>query len=212
MAETRASSSQRLSRADWAAVALAVIAEGGLAAVAVEPLAARLGATKGSFYWHFPNREALLEAALERWEQVHTTAVNAEVEAAPGGPVAQLRLLVKRATEMAERDRIGLALLATADHPAVAPVLARVTERRIGFIAGLFVQLGFTPAAARRRALLTYSAYLGQAQLAHATPQVLPRGRAAQRAYLDHALDALTAPPPAPVTAGRAPSQAPRQR
>ena len=58
----------RLSAEDWALAALDVIAESGLAAVAVEPLARRLGVTKGSFYWHFPSREALLVAALERWE------------------------------------------------------------------------------------------------------------------------------------------------
>ena len=45
-----------------------MIAEEGVAAVAVEALARRLGVTKGSFYWHFKNREALLQAALKRWE------------------------------------------------------------------------------------------------------------------------------------------------
>src|SRR5690606_7033358 len=58
----------RLSAADWAQAALDVIAEQGVSAVAVEPLARRLGVTKGSFYWHFPSRDALLQAALERWE------------------------------------------------------------------------------------------------------------------------------------------------
>ena len=47
--------------------ALLAIAEGGTAAVAVETLAARLGATKGSFYWHFRNREHLLERILDHW-------------------------------------------------------------------------------------------------------------------------------------------------
>ena len=60
----------RLSADDWAQAALDLIAEQGVAAVAVEPLARRLGVTKGSFYWHFPSREALLVAALERWEKV----------------------------------------------------------------------------------------------------------------------------------------------
>ena len=44
----------RLSAEDWAQAALDLIAEQGVAAVAVEPLARRLGVTKGSFYWHFP--------------------------------------------------------------------------------------------------------------------------------------------------------------
>lgn len=191
----RSTERRRLTREDWADAALTAIAEGGLAAVAVEPLAVRLGTTKGSFYWHFPNREALLAAALSRWQEQHTTAVNAEVSSQSDDPVKQLRLLIHRVIETAERDPIGLALLSTADHPLVAPVLAQVTEQRIAFIARLFGRLGFSPAASRRRALLAYSAYLGHAQLAHSTPQLLPASRAARRAYLDHAVAALTGSP-----------------
>jgi AcrR family transcriptional regulator len=188
----------RLTRQAWIHAALEAIAEGGLAAVAVVPLAKRLGATKGSFYWHFPNREALVEATLADWEQSHTVAVIAEIKAASEDPLQQLRVLFKRVTELAARDRIELALLATADHPTVRPVLDRVTRRRIDFASRLFQRLGFSPAGARRRALLAYSAYLGYAQLVHATPQHLPRTQAARRAYLDEVLAALTSAPSPP--------------
>src|SRR5260370_1248821 len=70
MAEQKASGQRRLTRDDWITAALRAIADGGLAAVGVEPLAARLGATKGSFYWHFENRDALLEAAIRRSDTV----------------------------------------------------------------------------------------------------------------------------------------------
>ena len=73
----------RLSAEDWAQAALDLIAEQGVAAVAVEPLARRLGVTKGSFYWHFPSRDALLQAALERWESVEQEAVFGTLEAIP---------------------------------------------------------------------------------------------------------------------------------
>jgi AcrR family transcriptional regulator len=185
----------RLSRQAWVQAALDAIAEGGLAGVAVMPLAKRLGATKGSFYWHFPNREALVEAALAEWEHSHTAAVIAEIEASSDDPLQQLRLLFKRVTALAARDRIELALLATADHQTVQPVLDRVTRRRIEFVAHLFQRLGFSRAQAKRRALLAYSAYVGHAQLVHATPQLLPRAQAAKRAYLSDVLVALTSPP-----------------
>ena len=71
MTAVTAKSAERISRLtadDWAQAALDLIAEQGVAAVAVEPLARRLRVTKGSFYWHFPSRDALLQAALERWE------------------------------------------------------------------------------------------------------------------------------------------------
>jgi AcrR family transcriptional regulator len=185
----------RLNRQAWVEAALEAIAEGGIAAVAVVPLAQRLGATKGSFYWHFPSREALVEAALADWEHTHTAAVIAEIEAASEDPVQQLRLLFKRVTELAARDRVELALLATADHPTVRPVLDRVTRRRIDFTARLFERLGVSRAEAKRRALLAYSAYLGHAQLVHATPNVLPQSQSARRAYLDDVLVTLTSPP-----------------
>src|SRR5699024_5281349 len=58
-----------LTPADWEQAALALIAEKGMAALRVEPLARRLGITKGSFYWHFPGRDELLVRAVERWER-----------------------------------------------------------------------------------------------------------------------------------------------
>src|SRR3546814_7480606 len=73
----------RLSAEDWAQAALDLIAEHGVAAVAVEPLARRLGVTKGSFYWHFQSRDALLQAALARWEVVDQAAGIGTIETLP---------------------------------------------------------------------------------------------------------------------------------
>ncbi|GAB7029996.1 TetR/AcrR family transcriptional regulator [Streptomyces platensis subsp. malvinus] len=183
---------QRLTAQDWVDAALAAMGEGGLAAVAVEPLAARLGTTKGSFYWHFANREALIEAALERWEQLGTEAVITEVETEPD-PGKRLRRLLLHATNWAAEDPLEVSLLATAAQPRVAAALARVTERRIGYVAALFVELGFAEEEARRRGLLAYTAYLGHTQLAHAVPRSLPDGAARER-YLDGVIDMLVRP------------------
>ena len=192
---TGGSGRARLTRDDWVSAALEAIAEGNLAAVAVEPIAARLGATKGSFYWHFANRDALLDSALARWEERTTTEVIEDLTGSGAGePAEQLRRLVIRVVEAAERDRVGPALLADPHHPAVAPVLARVTRDRVDAITALVRGLGFSRAESARRALLAYSAYLGHAQLARSTPEVLPRSPAARRAYLAHVMRVLTAP------------------
>src|SRR5215210_963058 len=66
---------ESLTAADWTEAALAALARGGLAAVAVEPLAKELGATKGSFYWHFADRNELLVSTLELWERRDTDRV-----------------------------------------------------------------------------------------------------------------------------------------
>src|SRR3954454_3334283 len=71
---------ESLTAADWSEAALRALAHGGLTAVAVEPLAKALGTTKGSFYWHFADRNALLEAALALWERRDTEGVIAALE------------------------------------------------------------------------------------------------------------------------------------
>jgi AcrR family transcriptional regulator len=181
-----------LSATDWADIALTAIGQGGLAAVAIEPLAARLGATKGSFYWHFANREALIDAALARWEAVHTEGFITELETEPD-PALRLRRLLNTVITVAATDRIEMSLLATADHPQIAPVLRRVTERRIAYVERLFEQLGFSHPEARRRAVIGMSVYLGHVQLAHTAPKALPAARRPDRDYLDLIFTLLTA-------------------
>ena len=184
---------KRLTAEDWADAALAAIGRGGLTAVAVEPLAAQLGTTKGSFYWHFRNREAVIEAALARWEAAHTEAVIALVDQQDDDPLVRLRTLFGLVLGATADDPVELAVLATADHPLVAPVLARVTERRLAYTCGLLRQLGFSAAQARDRGLLGFTAYLGHAQLAHATPHLVPATAAARRRYVDRVIEVLTA-------------------
>jgi len=179
---------RRLTAEDWARTALAALADDGVAAVAVEPLAARLGTTKGSFYWHFPNRDALVEAALALWEREHTDGPIAEVDAEPD-PAQRLRALFASVTEHALHDRTEVHLLAAADHPLVAPAMARVVSRRLVYLAAQFTALGLSEDEARRRSLLAYSAYLGHAQLAAHVPGVL--ADATDSSYLDSVMNAL---------------------
>ena len=59
----------RLEKKDWMRAARLALLEGGPSAVRVETLARKLGVSKGSFYWHFQDRDALLEALLREWEE-----------------------------------------------------------------------------------------------------------------------------------------------
>ncbi|MET0387197.1 MAG: helix-turn-helix domain-containing protein, partial [Polyangiales bacterium] len=71
---------------DWVTAGLAVLAQQGADAIKVEPLARELGVTKGSFYWHFRDRDALLKAILSHWQTVATAARLARVDALGGTP------------------------------------------------------------------------------------------------------------------------------
>ncbi|MES2057148.1 MAG: TetR/AcrR family transcriptional regulator [Pseudomonadota bacterium] len=58
----------RLTRDDWIAAARKVLIGSGVDDVKVDLLARRLKVTRGSFYWHFKDRQDLLNALLEDWE------------------------------------------------------------------------------------------------------------------------------------------------
>lgn len=154
----------RLSAEDWAIGALDLISEAGVAGVAVEPLARRLGVTKGSFYWHFPSRDALLKAALERWEQVELEDVFARLEGIED-PRRRLQELFLRVASEARSHIIYSELLKALDHPVVQPVMERVSKRRLDYLTLAFRQAGMARTDAQHRARLTYAAYVGFLQL-----------------------------------------------
>ncbi|KLI98874.1 TetR/AcrR family transcriptional regulator [Luteimonas sp. FCS-9] len=154
----------RLSADDWAQAALDLIAESGVQAVAVEPLARRLGVTKGSFYWHFPSRDALLQAALERWENVEQEALFGALETMPD-PRERLRALFHMVAREYKSHVIYSALLKAQDHATVQPVIERVSKRRLDYLTASFRQAGLGREDAQHRARLTYAAYVGFLQL-----------------------------------------------
>jgi len=154
----------RLSADDWELAALQLIAEQGVNALAVEALARQLGVTKGSFYWHFRTREALLNATLERWEQFGEREIIGEIEKITD-PRKRLPELFRRVAHEVQAHRVYAALLKALDHPQVIPVMARVSQRRMEFLTTAFSQAGLPPAEALNRARLTYAAYVGFLQL-----------------------------------------------
>jgi AcrR family transcriptional regulator len=173
MATARRSAEKQQSRLgpdDWARAALAAIAESGLSGLSVEPLARRLGVTKGSFYWHFANREALLDAALTLWEDEETTEVIAILERLPTA-AERLRMLMHLAFAEEEGGRLLLALSAAADDSRIRVALERVTERRIDYLVGLFRELGQRRELAVRNAMRSYAEYVGLYQITGAAPQ-----------------------------------------
>jgi len=162
---TKLESKTRLSAADWERAALEALAESGLAAVAVEPLARRLGVTKGSFYWHFPTREALIQATIDRWERDDEAQVLAPT-ATVADPRERLRALIRQVSHKRQSHAIFAALFKAIDQPLIGPLVERVSQRRIDFVTDAFRQAGFDANTAANRARLAYSAYVGFVQLA----------------------------------------------
>ena len=161
---TSKSDRTRLSAEDWELAALEAIAEQGVGALSVEALARHLGVTKGSFYWHFRTREALLNAALARWERYGEVEIIQPIEQMPD-PRERLPELFRRVAHELQTHRVYAALLKALDHPQVVQVIARVSQRRMEFLTTIYREAGLSPAQALNRARLTYAAYVGFLQL-----------------------------------------------
>lgn len=80
---------------DWIQAAIVLLAEDSVDALRVDELAKRLGVTKGSFYWHFENREALLLAVLETWRARTTREIEDFISHSSGSPAARIARLLR---------------------------------------------------------------------------------------------------------------------
>jgi len=178
----------RATKEAWAAAALRALSLQGVAAVAVEPIARTLGVTKGSFYWHFESRGALLDAALGLWEKRGTTDI-IDALSLIEDPRERLRQLFLRASDPSLGATTHTAL-SSAGEPSVKQALERVAAARLAFLTTCYRELGMPKAHARRRALLAYAAYLGMMHIARDAPAELPSERA-RRAYTAHVIDTL---------------------
>jgi len=152
-------------RAQWLQAGLDALRNGGVAAVRVERLAGGVGVTKGSFYHHFRDRGALLEALLDFWSREMTDAEFARLETMRGGLAARLLALAEDVLEKG-MGRYDPAIRAWARHDRkVAAAVAQVDRRRVKALAAFFEEGGFSAAEARVRARTFYTFLLGEPQV-----------------------------------------------
>jgi AcrR family transcriptional regulator len=161
-----------LSGDKWAEAALEVIAASGVAELSIESLSRQLGVTKGSFYWHFPNRGALIKAAVTLWARRETEDVLAQLDAEP----SQRKRIEKYVAEAVGNKRkaaLYLALAAASSDSNIGPTFQRAVERRIAYLADCFAQLGVSEP--RYRALVAFSQYVGIMHVIRDAPDSIPK-------------------------------------
>jgi AcrR family transcriptional regulator len=133
----------------------------GVETVRVEPLAKLMNVTKGSFYWHFKNREDLLDSLLQEWIDLQTDGIIEQVEAAGGDAGRKLLNLFQLAIQ--DDGQVENAIRAWANNDQkVADILVQVDQRRLDYTRDLFLQVGFTPFEAMVRARLAYYSLVGE--------------------------------------------------
>jgi AcrR family transcriptional regulator len=145
----------------WVEAGLAALRDSGIGGVRVERLAQALDVTKGSFYWHFKDRAALLAAMLEAWRRRATFEVIDEIDKVGGDAVQRLRYLSTVVGRV--EGGLDLAVRAWASQDAAAKaVLDEIDRRRLDYLASLFRELLFSPPEANARARLVYHALIGE--------------------------------------------------
>lgn len=173
-----------LDRENWIEAACRVLAGHGVEKVRVEPLAKKLGVTKGSFYWHFKNRQELLTAVLDKWEQEESIAVISKVNSTSEEPADRLWTLLEVLFDISA-FKLEKAVRAWAQSdPNVALRMAQVDRQRIDHATAMFVEMGIEAGEAIARARLTMYAWVGAL---HVSPPLKKAARI-EIAHLYHQL------------------------
>lgn len=153
----------RTTRAGWIEEGLRALAAGGPDAVRVEAVAASLNVTKGGFYHHFRDRQALLDAMLDTWEE---TLVDRAIETSDrggGDGRARLRRLFSAADASNELLALELSVRDWARrNPAVAERVRRVDSRRLDYLRPLFAEFCDDAADVEGRCLLVLTLFVGE--------------------------------------------------
>jgi AcrR family transcriptional regulator len=153
----------RVTREDWLENGLQVLAQSGVEMLTIDAMCRHLGVTKGSFYHHFKNREAYLEAILEFWEEKYTGQFIQFSQGAQN-PAEQLERLTQLVVQSFGTEEVQLRAWAQHD-PLARRYQERVDQRRLAFLYELQKDLYQNPVHARTMAQLQYAALIGSTEI-----------------------------------------------
>ena len=164
--ETRAATRQRGWRGSedlWLDAAYAMLVESGVDAVKVMPLAKALGMSRTSFYWHFEDREALLDALIRRWQAKNTGNLVAQTELYAETVCEAILNLFDCWIDPALFDaKLDFAIRNWAQRaPDLKAVLQGADRARIAAIRAMFARFGFDAEQADIRAHTVYYTQIG---------------------------------------------------
>jgi AcrR family transcriptional regulator len=157
--DTKTERSQ-LTPEDWIRAATGLLIDRSIDAVRVDVLAKILEVTRGSFYWHFSDRDDLLKRVLLAWQEAQTEQIIARYRRQGVAPVDLIRELVElpfhgRAAMKGAAVELAIRGWARRDEMARLVVDA-VDAKRLAYLEECFANLGFASAEAKSRAFLLY--------------------------------------------------------
>lgn len=179
----------RYNRIDWLDAALETLERDGVDKIRVERLAKELGVTKGSFYWHFKDRDDLLESLLHYYHTTTTMPVVDEITDL-NLPADQLLAEAERIIEDIDIDGFERAVYAWSLYdPKAQAYLRKTIDRRMSFILELFKKVGFEGDEAEARARMFVYRQMGRALIQ------IPEKRGKREPYASIRMRILTEKP-----------------
>lgn len=173
---------------DWIAAATERLVHHGADSIRVDVLAKEMGASRGSFYWHFKDRDELLQRVLTAWRDQATEQLIERFEREHDDPRQLLRDLLSlpfRGKAARRAASIELAIRAWARSDTMARhAVEDVDSRRIAYIAQVFSALGFPIREARARAFALYAYEVAESLLS-------AQGTEGQKAERSRMMEAL---------------------
>ncbi|MDP9012396.1 MAG: TetR/AcrR family transcriptional regulator [Pseudomonadota bacterium] len=156
---------RRLSREDWVEGAIRFLSQHSVGSLRLDLLVKQMGVTKGSFYWHFASREALLDAVLEAWQTRMTRDIEAWLNSAAGTPTDQLRRLLHIGISSRPDVPGGPLELSLRDwarrDARVNKIVTSVDAERLRILKSLYLAAGLADERAEAQALLHMTYVVG---------------------------------------------------
>ena len=153
---------KQLQRVDWLQKALDIFVSEGIDAVRITALADSLGVTRGSFYWHFRNREKLIDALVSYWKSKNTPALINSFDSAEDLSEGILRYFETCVDSTQFDSRLDLAIREWARRSdQIRNQIDQEDELRIASIQNFFMRFQFKMPQALIRARVLYYAQIG---------------------------------------------------
>lgn len=145
---------------DWIAEATELLVHKSIDAVRIDVLAKQMGVSRGSFYWHFSDREDLLRRVLMTWQEAQTEQIISRYRKQGVEAQALIQELVElpfhgRAAMKGSSVELAIRAWARRDDTA-RMVVDAVDAKRLSYIEACFGSLGFEAEEARARAFTLY--------------------------------------------------------
>jgi AcrR family transcriptional regulator len=159
MASATALKTSPLQPDDWLRAAFARLSGEGIESVRVELLARDLGVSKGSFYWHFQDREELLGRMFDRWEKEEIDWLD-ETVITPKAAARWARFVHHCTEPQLARLESAMRTWSRRDERIAARITA-IEKKRTAHISSVLRAIGFAAPAAESWAEITLLVYLG---------------------------------------------------